>query len=182
MNDCVIKNPNKESKMKPNSGRLKLKGMFHVEHFRKGKLIGTYDFKNAVVDDGLDKILDVMFHDVTKIATWYIGIVNNAGFTGYAAGDNMGGHGGWTEWTSYDEANRVTWTEGAASGQSITNATPVDFTMSASGTVRGLFLTSNNTKSGTTGTLWATADFASTVTVADDDVLKVTYTINAAAA
>ena len=161
---------------------MKLRGKFHVEHYRKGKLIGTYDFKNGITNGGLDKLLDVMFHDDTKVATWYIGIVNNAGFSTYAAADTMGSHAGWTEWASYDEANRQTWAEDAASGQSITNSTPAVFTISASGTVRGLFITSDNTISGTSGTLWSTADFGSTVTVADDDVLQVTYTVNAAEA
>ena len=161
------------------NSNLKVKGQFKVEHFRKGVKIGEYEFPNGIVNEGLNKILDVMFHDATKIATWYIGLVNNAGFTAYNAADTMASHAGWSEWTSYDEANRVEWTEGAASGKSITNATPVTFTISATGTIRGLFVCSENTKSGTTGTLWSTADFASTVNVVDDDEINVTYTVNA---
>jgi hypothetical protein len=90
----------------------------------------------------------------------------------------MSSHAGWAESADYDEATRPEWTAGTASGRAITNAVTVDFTINATKTIKGLFITSNNTKSGSTGTLWSTAAFGSTVSVADDDVLKVTYTVS----
>jgi hypothetical protein len=45
--------------------------------------------------------------------------------------------------------------------------------------LKGIFVTSSNTKNGTTGTLWSTAAFASTVDVSNGDSLKITYTVNA---
>jgi hypothetical protein len=52
------------------------------------------------------------------------------------------------------------------------------FTISANGTgIGGLFLTSSNSKGGTTGTLYAAAAFsAGNKTLDDNDVLSVTYT------
>ena len=161
---------------------VKMRGKFHVEHFRNGQRIGVYDFKNGIVNVGLDAILDIMFHDATKISTWFLGLVDEDTFTAYAAADTMGSHAGWDELTIYDEVTRPEWTEGAAASQAITNSTPVTFTMNNAGSVRGIFLTSNNTISGTTGTLWATADFAAPVSVIAADELKVTYTIEAASA
>lgn len=149
-----------------------------VEHIRNGEVIAVYDTINGIVDVGLNKLLDVGFRNQTQIATWYMGLVNNSGFSAYANGDTMSSHAGWTEFASYDESNRPTWSPGAASGRAISNGTAVTFTISATGTIRGIFLTSDNTISGTTGTLWATASFASTVSVVDNDVLKVTYTIS----
>jgi hypothetical protein len=51
--------------------------------------------------------------------------------------------------------------------------------MNASGTVKGIFITSNNTKSGTSGKLWSTALFSADVPVVNGDQLKITYTLNA---
>jgi len=161
---------------------LKFKGKFQIEHIRKGKVINKFDLNNGVVDEGLDAILDIMFHDATKISTWYIGLVDNSGFTGFSSSDTMSSHSGWNESTAYTESNRVEWTEGAASGQSITNSTPVTFNMNATATIKGIFIVSNNTKGGTSGTLWSTAAFASTVSVNNGDQLKITYTLNAAQA
>ena len=159
---------------------IKLEGFFIVEHYDcKGNLKGIHKTKNVITNVGKNSILDVGLGGVAQIDPWYIGLVNNAGFTAFAVTDTMSSHAGWTEWQSYTEANRVEWTSGAATAQSITNATPADFNQSASGTLKGIFITSNNTKGGTTGTLWSGASFATPIVVANTDLLKITYTVSA---
>jgi hypothetical protein len=67
----------------------------------------------------------------------------------------------------------------------ITNsASPAAFNINGSTTVGGAFLTSNNTKGGTTGTLFSAADFSAPGdrTVANGDTLNVTYTFSLDAA
>ena len=90
----------------------------------------------------------------------------------------MSSHAGWNEFTSYTEGNRVAWGPGSASSQSVTNSTPATFNINGSGTVKGVFIVSNNTKSGTAGTLWATALFGADVPVTSGDQLKITYTVS----
>lgn len=159
--------------------KAKLRGRFQIQHFNKaGKLIGTYDIPNGIVDVGINHLLDVGFHAEAQITTWYIGLVDNAGFSAFANADTMGSHTGWTESSAYNEATRPEWTEGAAASRSITNGTTVDFSINATVTLKGIFITSNNTKGGTTGTLWSTAPFASNVTANNGDTLKVTYTLS----
>jgi hypothetical protein len=160
---------------------LKLQGYFPViEHYdSEGNLKGRYRMPNGITNVGKDHALDVLFHAVTQTATWYIGLIDNSGFTALAAADTMSSHAGWNEFTTYSEATRQEWTEGAASSQSITNATPATFSINGSGTVKGIFVTSSNTKSGTTGTLWSTALFPSNIAVINGDSLKITYTVNA---
>lgn len=162
-----------------NESKMRLKGMFHVDHIREGKVIGHYEFNNGVVDGGFDKLLDVMFHAVTPISTWYIGLIDNVDYTAIDHTDAMNSHPGWIESIIYDEVTRVAWTEGAAASQSITNATAVVFTMNDTGVLKGVFVTSGSAKSDTTGTLWATALFTATVSVVSADQLKITYTITA---
>lgn len=145
---------------------------------------------NGVVNEGLDDILNVAFGGSTQHTTWYVGLVDNASFTSFGSADTAGGittdaSGGnsWAELTAYDEGNRVTCTFDAASSQSIANGTTsADFTMNATDTVKGAFLITDNTKGGTSGVLFCTAAFGSTRNVESGDTLKVTFTVNGAAA
>lgn len=158
--------------------RTSLKGQFYIEHLNKaGELIGKYKVPNGIVDEGLNKILDTMFNSSGPIATWHIGLVDNAGFSAFANSDTMASHSGWVESAAYVEANRVTWASGAAAARTITNGSTADFSINATVTLKGIFITSNNTKSGTTGVLWSTASFASNVAASNGDTLKVTYSI-----
>ena len=161
------------------SNKLGMKGKFVVDHFDKdGNLKGQYEFPNGIVDEGMNHILETEFNGGTPVTTWYIGLINNAGYSALSNADVMNSHSGWAETAAYDEATRPEWTAGTASSRSITNATTVDFSINATVTLRGIFITSNNTKSGTTGILWSTALFASTVSAVNGDTLKVTYTVS----
>lgn len=155
---------------------IKASGRWIVEHVRNGNVIGKYDVKNLVVDVGLNKMLDVMFDAVTQITAWYIGLISSSGYTAIAAADTMSSHAGWTEFTAYSEGTRVAWDPATAASKSITSNAVAEFTISSSGTVKGLFLTSGSAKSGTTGTLWCATLFPSDVPVVSSDVLRVTYT------
>jgi hypothetical protein len=158
---------------------FRAKGKFRIEHRNKdGKLLGIYEVPNGIVDVGLNHILDTEFNGGTPITTWYIGLIDNASFSALAAADTMASHAGWIENNDYTQSNRVTWTSGAAASRSITNAVTCDFSMNATKTIKGIFITSNNTKGGTSGTLWSTAAFGSTVSVNNGDTLKVTYTLS----
>ena len=156
------------------------KGVFKIKHFDKDEnLIGEYEFPNGVVNVGKNDNLEKYFRNGTTSAAWYIGIIDATGYTAIDPTDTMASHAGWSEFTGYSEANRVTWAADAAASESITNSTPASFSINASGTLKGAFLVDENTKSGTTGTLWATALFAGDIPVTNGDTLKITYTINA---
>ncbi len=136
---------------------------------------------NIVVNEGLDHLLDVTLSGATQITTWYLGLTD--GTPTVAGADTMSSHAGWVEVTAYDEANRVTWSDGGVSSQSVDNsASQARFTISANGTViGGAFLVSNNTKGGSTGTLYAAGAFtAADKDLDDDDTLDVTATFTQA--
>jgi len=130
---------------------------------------------NQVKTEGLNHMLGVVFKGSSQVTTWYIGLIT-AGGTTSSAGDTLGSHAGWTENATYS-GNRVAWDEGSASGGVITSSTTSDFTMTGDATVGGIFVSS--AASGTSGTLWSTADFASSQILKSGDVLKVTYTLTA---
>jgi hypothetical protein len=158
--------------------KMGLRGKFTVVHLDKdGNTKGEYEFPNGIVDVGLNHILETTFNGGTQITAWYVGLINNAGFTALANADTMASHSGWAEAAGYSEATRPEWTAGTAASRAITNSSTVDFTINATATIRGIFITSSPTKSGSAGTLWSTAAFSSPASVLAADVLKVTYTV-----
>lgn len=149
-----------------------------VQHIRNGEVIGVYKTLNGITNEGINNLLDVHFGAEAQITDWYMGLVNNSGFSAFADTDTMNSHSGWSEFTTYNESDRPAWAPSSASNRSISNSSSVDFSITGSGTIKGIFVVSDDTKSGTSGTLWATAAFASNVAVINGDVLKVTYTVS----
>jgi hypothetical protein len=162
--------------------RFTPKGFFTIEVTDKdGNVKGSYKIPNGVTDVGINKALDLLFFDSqTKITGWVIGLIDAAGYSAVAAGDTMASHAGWVEFTDYSEANRVVWGPVAAAAQAIANTTPATFNITAAGAenLKGVFVVDQNTKGGTTGTLWATALFAGDIPVTNGDQVKITYTVN----
>jgi hypothetical protein len=164
-------------------------GVYHIEcRDKDGNLKWTAESKNLVVNAGLQYMAGSALTSVTQITTWYLGLYGAGASNTPAAGDTMASHAGWTEYTNYSNANRVTATFAAATTANpsvVTNtASPAAFNISgAGGTVGGAFLTSENTKGGTTGTLFSAADFGSPGdrAVVNGDTLSVTYTFSLAA-
>lgn len=158
--------------------KMGLRGKFKVVHSDKdGNVKGEYEFPNGIVDVGMNHILETEFNGGTPVTSWFIGLINNAGFTALANADTLASHSGWVEATGYSEATRPEWTAGTAASRAITNSSTVDFTINATATIKGIFITSSSTKSGTSGVLWSTAAFSSNASVVSSDVLKVTYSV-----
>ena len=143
--------------------------------------------KNLVVNVGLQYMAGSALTSVAQITTWYLGLYGAASSNTPAAGDTMASHAGWTEVTAYSNANRVTATfvtATTADPSVVTNtASPAVFNINGTATVGGAFLTSENTKGGTTGTLFSAADFGAPGdrSVVNSDTLSVTYTFSLAA-
>lgn len=160
---------------------LKPKGKYLVEVFRRGELIDSVEFDNGITDAGKDNLLDVMFHAATQTSTWYIGLIDNSGFSALSDSDTHDSHAGWSENTDYDETTREEYVEAASSSQAITNSASVaEFTMNATVTLKGMFLASLSTKGSTSssGVLWSTGAFSSTLSVISGDLVRVTYTLS----
>jgi hypothetical protein len=156
--------------------RMPMCGAYYIEHRNAaGKLIGLYRVPNGITDQGMNDLLDVHFGADTQHTSWYIGLIDNSGYTGVAPGDTLASHAGWSEATPYS-GNRVAWSVGTASSRSISNGTTADFSITSSATLKGIMVTDQ--ASGTSGILWSTALFSSTVSVINGDTLKITYTVS----
>lgn len=146
-------------------------------HAADGSLRWREEFHNLVTTAGLNALITAGFKTIPGSVAWYVGLKG----TGTAvAGDTMSSHAGWTEVTAYSEANRQTWTPGSVSGGSVDNsASKAVFSINGTVTVAGCFLGSDNTKSGTTGTLYGAGDFAASRSMISGDTLTVQVTVSA---
>ena len=137
---------------------------------------------NLVVNTGLQDMNTKFFTGSAYTAAWYVGLVNGtSASTTFSGGDTLATHAGWTENTSYG-GNRKAATFGAATladPSNINNSTSTaSFTMNATATIAGAFLT--NVATGTSGLLFSESDFQSPGdrVVVSGDVLLVTYSFN----
>jgi hypothetical protein len=163
--------------------KLVASGRFHVLCYdENGDLKWEEKNDNLVVNVGLQYMAGVALTSTTQITTWYIGLWGAGASNSPAAGDTMASHAGWTEFTGYSNATRVSPTFTAATNANpsvVTNATAAAFSINASGTVGGAFLTSDSAKSGTAGTLFSGSDFTGgDRSVVSGDTLNVTYTFS----
>ena len=164
-------------------------GVYYVEcHDKDGNLKWTAESKNLVVNAGLAYMAGSALTSVTQITTWYLGLYGAGASNTPAAADTMASHAGWTEVTAYSQATRPACNFGTpttADPPVATNsASAATFSTNATTTVGGAFLTSDNTKGGTSGTLFSASDFASPGdrAVVSGDVINVTYTFSLDAA
>ena len=148
------------------------------------KLIGKSFTERIVTDQGLDALLNIMFHGATQITTWYCYIFES---DSTPDGDETYAVPVVTEWQSYDEGTRPEFTEAAADSQSITNsANKGVFTASATKSLYGAGLvgggTGGSTKGNTAGggTLFDLGKFDTAQPVIDGNVVNLTITISAA--
>ena len=156
--------------------RLKVGGRFHGQITRAGRVVDEWEDHNLVVNEGLNSLLDIMFHGSTQITTWYMGVFEG-NYTPVSTVTAATITSASTECTAYTSSTRPAYDEAAASSQSITNsASRASFVFNASKTIYGAFLVSNSTKSGTSGTLFSAARFSTAKTVENLDELLLTYT------
>ena len=163
------------------------KGVYTMQCFDKdGNLKWEAVCPNLVVNGGLQDMNNKYFLGSAYTATWYIGLYGSGATNSPSANDTMSSHGGWTEETGYSQATRPACsfaTPTTANPSVATNsASPAVFSINATATIGGAFLTSNNTKGGSTGTLYSASDFTSPGdrSVVSGDTLNVTYTLSLA--
>lgn len=173
-----------------NKSGIKLSGQFDVECIRDGERIWEEHTHNLVTTEGLNAILNGIFHTgvgwFVVPATWFIGLFNTN--TTILATHNYDVPG-FTESVDYDNiAVRSTYVLNAVSSAgSISNsASPSTFTMSGTpGTIYGAAVFSINTRGDHTldidsNALYCASLFTAGRVVVDNDVINVTYTLTAA--
>ncbi len=162
-------------------------GHVFTKHFREGKLIHECDQGgNTFTTEGLNYLLEVMFGTTSKAgsAIFYVGIFKNnvTPALGDTVAAKLGAAGTYGECqdADYDSpaTNKPSYTIAEAASSSCTNAAAAaSFTIAASITVYGAFLSTVAAKTATTGYLMCAKKFTASRAVIDNDVLAVTYVI-----
>lgn len=161
--------------------RARLGFIYHVECIDKdGNLKWETTQHNLVTNEGLDHLLSSWLKGSSYTAAFYVGLTDDSPTP--AAGDDMSSHAGWAEATGYSEATREALVLGSVSSQSVDNsASKASFSINATDDIGGAFITTDNTKGGTSGTLISIAAFSEgDKSVTSGDTLNVTATFTAA--
>lgn len=165
--------------------RVKICSKWDVEHWRGDQMLSKTLDRNIVTNEGLNALLDIMFHASTQITTWYVGITKTAATT--PAATMSYATPVFTESSDYSESTRAEYVEAAAASKSITNtANKATFTANTTVDIYGGFLcgggTSASSKGDTAGggKLFCFANFSSVKSMTSGDVLKVVVTIDVA--
>lgn len=157
-------------------------GRFLGKIIRDSHVIDEFACENIVVNQGLNYLLGAALGAQSVVTAWYIGLFSNnytilSSDTAATISANAG------EVTQYTAGTRQSWQSAPPSSQSITNAAnQASFTFNAMLNVYGAFLISSSAVNGTSGTLFAGAQFGSSKSVVSSDILQLTYTFTAASA
>lgn len=147
---------------------------YHLEVVRNGETVDSDWFHNIIPTEGINHIINTVFAGGVQIPTWYIGIFEG-NYTPVAADTAATFSSLSTESSAYSEVARPLWQKGAVSGGLITNVqNRAVFTMNASKTIYGAFMSAASPKQSTTGTLISAARFNSPKILTSGDVLNVT--------
>lgn len=165
---------------------LNFHGHVYTDHFRDGKLLHHCDQGgNTFTTEGMARILNIVFRAQATEAAIYCGIFKNnvTPAVGDTAAVKLGAAGTYGECqdADYDSpaTNKPAYTIASTSTASCTNAaSAASFTINASITIYGAFLSTAAAKTATSGTLFCAKAFSSSRAVIADDVLAVTYVIS----
>jgi hypothetical protein len=155
---------------------VKTNGHFIVEcRDADGNLRWAEASDNLVVTVGKNDMEAKYFSGSSYTAAFYVGLKG----TGTAlAADTMASHASWSEIVPYSNSTRPAFTAGTPASGVVSNSGSVAvFNINATSTVYGCFITTDSTKSGTTGILFSASDFATARAVLSGDTLSVTYTL-----
>ena len=149
---------------------------YTVDHIRNGRVIDSFSADNIVPDQGAVYLLSAAIAGGVAVSAWYIGLFEG-NYTPVATdtaalfpGVNYA-----SESLAYVETLRQAWSRDAIVAGTVANlVSPALFTMNATKSIYGAFLTSTSTKGGTTGTLLSAVRFPSPKNVVATDTLRVT--------
>lgn len=148
--------------------------LFLVECIRKGRVIELEYVHNLVPTEGLNYLLSAGTAAGTQIPIWFCGIFE-ANYTP-VSGDTMATFPSLaTESTAYTEATRPEWVEAPPAAGSITNsASKAVFTINATKTFFGAFLSSSSVKGGIGGILLSASKFSTPKAMDNGEILRLT--------
>lgn len=160
--------------------QLQPRGVYTFECYGpNGQLKWRDTLDNLVTTAGKNDLLDKYLAGSSYTAAWFLGLIGTTGYSAVNVADTAASHAGWTESVVYSNSTRPAPSWGSASAGSKAS-TATAFNINGSDTIKGAFLISNSTKSGTSGILYSAGLFSGgDRLVASADTVNVTYTASA---
>jgi len=135
---------------------------------------------NLVTNEGLNHLLDAVFHGATQVDPWYVGLKLTGAVAATDTYSGMISDGeAWDEFEEYSN-HRKEFVEGAAASQAISNTGSVaQFDITSAGQIYGAILTSveSKTENPAGAVLFSAGDINSFRTVDSGDQVNITLTI-----
>jgi hypothetical protein len=171
-----------------------IKGQYIVDHYRRGRLLDRHVINNAIVYDGLNAIINAFIFGTYTSLNWFFGLMDatNSSNNGVIT-DTMASHPSWQELQVYEPVSDTitvgTDTNVPISGRprwpyvlpiitpAISNTTNITLPITFEGVMNGIFLCSDYTLGGITGTLFSTGLSPNTIYLYPDDQLVISYTL-----
>jgi len=171
--------------LKYHKDKLGFMGHVTMDHVRDGKLLCRQSGKNTFTTEGMAKLLNILFHDISKAASniWYVGIFKNnitPALADTSAKLGAGNAYGECQDADYDSplTNRPSYATEDTTTAVISNVnSKAHFVMNASITVYGAFLADAAAKTAASGVLMCAKRFGTPRAVINDDEIYVTYQI-----
>ena len=153
--------------------RVRPTGLF-VMSFAHPDLNWRVAIQNGTTVEGVNYLLNQGFRGTTQFANWYIGLIDNSGFSAISTSDTNASHTGWSEFTGLFGGNRALWSPIAANG-GLMDAGNSSLQITASGTVRGALLASAQAIGTGSGVLYATGVLSTGYDVLAGGTLTLSY-------
>ena len=156
--------------------RLRSRGAFEwVYRDPAGRVGWRCAFPNGTTYAGVNYLLNAAFRGAAQSSSWYLGVIDDTGFSGLDPADTLAAHAGWSEFTAVHLGQRPAWTPVAANGGLTSYTTAALFQFTAAGTVRGAFLCDRLAVGPGSGVLYCTGALAAGRAVAAGGTLSVGY-------
>jgi hypothetical protein len=173
-----------ESRLVPRKSEssIQVSGEYLFEIIRDGKVIDSFVEKNIIVDQGINYILNAALNAEPQSSSWYVGIFEG-NYTPVAGDTAATFPASATECVAYAEAARQEFVKNVSTAKSVSNsASKASFSINATKTIYGCFLSSASAKSSTIGTMLSAVRFSAQKGMTSGDILTVSYTVNMASA
>lgn len=164
--------------------RLRLHGEFLLSYTQPDRKGGwVRQFANGVTNAGVNYLLNGGFRGGARSPTWYVGLINDAGFSTLALADTLALHPGWPEFPyflvgSVPTQTRPPWNPLPENAGLMASATASVGSITQTGTIRGAFLCNVASGIGSgTSVLYATGTMDAGLAVAAGGSLSVTYAV-----
>ena len=166
---------------------LRVHGTYHFVHRdANGNIVDEWDAENLITDEGINYMLNSALVGATAISAWYMAPWSATHTP--AAGDTYAVPGFTEANAEIAETTRQQWPAVTSTAKSVTNTTAVVLTAASAVTIYGIGIVGGGTAASTKGdtagggTLLSSAAFAASKTLAANETVSITYTLNGASA